>query len=346
MTNMGNMDVLAEIEKHADEILHVCSYHRRDFELAVVRSRPHHIQLVQASLQAPFEASSTAEREIMDRLPTELVSIILRELDVRSFFSFRQVSRRARVLATGLWEYQLVSKYGLEGLRGLLRAELADCFTIDDLYQALLKDKCSTCAAFGGLLFLFTLERTCFSCLQSSAKYRVLALTTFGKLARVSRERVNELSGASLRTVPGLYSILGGPPGRRPKHLVYARKGTKALMNMKSAGASAILRTHEVPVSYRFMAATAHPWYSLETAQLERGVSCKGCHVRLEAGDCVMGVRDTAFSSQGFLSHFSQCDEAQVLWAQSEGGTRPVDEPEFTRRGGWLSQLGSDGLPA
>jgi hypothetical protein len=147
---MSSADVLANIEEHADAILRVCSYHRRDFDLVVVRSRPHDMQLVQGSLQAAFETLPTAGLGILGRLPAELMSMVLRELDILSFFYFRQVNRRARVLSTGLWEYELVSKHGLEGLRGLLRAELAHCFTISDLYRSLITDKCSTCGGFKG----------------------------------------------------------------------------------------------------------------------------------------------------------------------------------------------------
>jgi len=74
----------------------------------------------------------TAKLGIFDHLPVELMFLVLHNLDIRSFFHFRQINRRARVLSAGLYEYQLVSKYGLEGLRGLLRAGLAYSFTIID----------------------------------------------------------------------------------------------------------------------------------------------------------------------------------------------------------------------
>lgn len=67
------------------------------------------------------------------------------------------------------------------------------------------------------------------------------------------------------------------------------------------------------------MAATAYPHYSLEDAKFERGVSCKGCQVRVELVRCGCEDRDQVFSTRGFLFHFSQCMEAQHLWAESEG---------------------------
>ncbi|KAI4864996.1 hypothetical protein F4820DRAFT_312535 [Hypoxylon rubiginosum] len=344
---MSSVDVLADIEKHADAILRVCSYHRRDFDLVVVRSRPHDMRPVQASLQTAFETLPTAELGILGRLPAELMSMVLRELHVRSFFRFRQVNRRARVVSTGLWEYGLVSKHGLEGLRGLLRAELAHLFTIDDLYRSLITDKCLTCGGFGGLLFLFTAGRCCFDCLQSSAHYRVLPPSAFTKLTHISPGRLKRLSGPTLRTVPGIYNMME-TPARRPRYLIFEEKATQTLQAIRAIGEDTIqhLRSRREQLGQRFMAATAYPCCSLNNAKLERGVSCKGCQAGLEVLRCDSDDRDRVFSTRGFLSHFSQCVEAQQLWTESEGGTRPVNEPELTRHCGYFNELGPDGLPA
>lgn len=344
---MNSIDVLADIEKHADAIIRVCSYHR-DFDLVVVRSRPHDMQPVQESLQAAFETLPTADVGILDRLPVEVMSMVLRQLDICSFFHFRQVNRRARVLSSSLWEYKLVSKHGLEGLRGLLRAELAHYFTIDDLYQPLITDKCSTCGGFGGHMFLFTAERCCFTCLQLSGHCRVLTPSTFAKLAHISPSRLNRLLGPNLRTVPGIYNMMERR-ARRPKYLIFEEQATRALLAVSAFSEDAIrnLRSRREQPDHRFMTATAYPCYNLENAQLERGVSCKGCQIRLELlrGD-YSGNPHEVFSTRGFLSHFPQCVEAQDLWTESEGGTLPVNEPELTRRCGYFYMLGSDGLRA
>lgn len=341
-------DIRTDVKKDADAIVRVCSYHRRDFDLVVVRSRPHDMQSVQTSLQAAFETSPTAKLGFFDHLPVELTFMVLCHLDIRSFFHFRQLNRRARVLSTGLHEYQLVSKHGLGGLRGLLRAGLAHYFTIVDLYRPLMTDKCSTCGGFGGLLFLFTAERCCFNCLQSSAHYRVLHPSAFAKLAHMSPSRLLRLSGPALQTVPGTYNMMD-TPARRPKYLMLEEKTTQMLLATKVINQDAIrnLRPRREQPEQRLMTATAYPCYSLENARLERGVSCKGCQVRVELlrGDSHWLARDRTFSIQGFLSHFSECVEAQHLWAESEEGTRPAKEPEMTRRGGFLTPLGLDGLP-
>lgn len=344
---MSKSDLLTDIKGHADKVLQVCSYHRRDFDLVVVRSRPYDMQQIEASLQNAFDRSPTAELGTLGRLPPELISMILRDLDVRSFFYLRQVNQQARVLSTGLWEYRLVSTYGLEGLRGVLRAGLAHCFTINDLYLPLVTNTCTTCGNFGGHLFLFSAERCCFDCLQSVPHFRVLSISTFAKLAHMSSRRLSRLPGLCLRTVPGIYNMMEAP-ARRPMHLIWAEKATETLLGLNKIGEDTAqkLTSHREQPEHRFMVATAYPCYSLEDAKLDRGLSCKGCQVRLEASGGDLADRDRCFSSQGFLSHFSNCMEAQHLWTQSEGGSIQVDEPELTRRSGYFKQLGSDGLPA
>ncbi|KAI1169003.1 hypothetical protein F5B18DRAFT_658069 [Nemania serpens] len=344
---MGTVDFSTDVEEHANTILQVCSYHRRDFDLVVVRSRPHEMQLVQASLQSAFKTLPTASLGILGRLPVELIFLTLYELDIRSFFCFRQVNRQARIISTSLWEYNLVSKHGLEGLRGLLRAELAPYFTISDLYRPLITDKCSTCGAFGGHLFLLTAERCCFDCLLTSARYRVIAPSTLADIASMSPSRLGRLSGQWLRTVPGIYNMMR-TPARRPKHLLLEDKATQALLSNRVIGEDKviILGRRREPKTQRFMAATAYPYYSLEDAKLEPGISCKGCQIRHQRfNDCFIS-RDRVFSTRGFLSHFSLCVEAQHHWAASERGTRPVDEPQITRSCGYFNKLGDDGLPA
>ena len=349
VAKMSSADLSVEVEQHADAILQVCSYHRRDFDLVVIRSRPHEMQLVEASLQSAFEMLPTADLGILDRLPVELISVVLYELDVLSFFYFRQVNQQARIISTGLWRYNLVSRYGLEGLRGLLRAGLAPHFTISDLYQALIIYRCSVCAGFGGHLFLFTVERCCFDCLLSSSHYRVLALHTFAKLANISSGRFHHLSPSrqGLRTVPGVYSMLE-KSARRPKYLVLEKRAIQALFTIRAIKEDAVrrLESRREQQDQRFMAATAYPYHNLEDAKLERGVSCKGCQIRHHRLYDGFLRHDPVFSTGGFLSHFSQCVEAQQLWAASERGSRPVDEPQITRSCGYFNKLGSDGLPA
>ncbi|KAI1141793.1 hypothetical protein F5Y05DRAFT_273872 [Hypoxylon sp. FL0543] len=340
------MTMASDVKKYAEDILRICSYHRRDFDLVLVRSRPHEMQVVQESLQTDFKTPPISGLGVLDRLPPELTSIVLHNLDILSYFRFRQVNRRARVVSTALWEYSLVSKHGLEGLRGLLRADLAQNFTLMDLYRPLIALSCEFCGAFGGFLFLLTATRCCFVCIQTSPKMRVLCTSALAKLTRMSVRRLRRLLRLRLCTVRGYYSMEDRQV-RRPKYLVAEEEAISSLTSLGVLRQDAVQRlaSRTENRNQRLMASTAFAWYDIDTAKIECGVSCKGCQVRVETADGDFGDRDRVFSTTGFLTHFTNCAEAQNLWNESQNGKKPVKEPEFTRRCGYFSTLGSDGLP-
>lgn len=333
------------IEEHSDEILRVCSYHRRDFDLVVVRSRPHETQPVLASITTAWETKPQAYSGWLTLLPPELLSMVILQLDVRSVYRFRQVNSLARSIVTDIQEYSLVARHGLEGLRGLMRAGLAQYHLLRDLYQSLLVQSCTSCGLFGPLLFLFTLERCCFSCLKSSERYHVLAQSTFSSLANVSRTRLSRFPGLLLQTVPGIYNMME-VPARRPKALVSVVKATSMLLagDMISDTIAQTLESRQGQPAHRFMSATAFPYYDFNSATVDPGVSCKGCQIRFDRLRDDPTDRDRSFSRQGFLTHFLECPESSQLWTESQEGKCP--EPEFTRRCGYFSFLGPDGLPA
>lgn len=100
----------------SDAILDVCTYHRRDFDLVVVRSRPHETQRVTKSLQTSFDFPPTSGLGQLDRLPNELLCMVLQNLDLLSYFRFRQINRQARAGSTAVSEYRSVAKHGLEDM--------------------------------------------------------------------------------------------------------------------------------------------------------------------------------------------------------------------------------------
>lgn len=335
------------IQKHGDEVVRVCSYHRRDFDLVVIRSRPHETQPVLASITAAWETRPQADVGRLTLLPPELLSMVILHLDVRSVFRLRQVNSLARSIVTDIQEYDLVVRHGLEGLRGLLRAGLAQDHLLRDLYHSLLVQSCASCGLFGCLLFLFTLERCCFTCLQSSERYHVIAQSTFSSLANVSRTRLSRFPGLLLRTVPGIYNMME-VPARRPKALVPVRKAIRVLLagDMISNATAQKLKLQQGQPAHRFMSATAFPYYDFNSAIVEHGVSCKGCQIRFDKLRDDPTDQDRSFSRQGFLTHFIECQESSQLWTESREGKSQYDEPEFTRRCGYFSSLGPDGLPA
>ena len=100
---------------------------------------------------------------------------------------------------------------------------------------------------------------------------------------------------------------------------------------------------------FRYTATTALPFVNARSKVVEHGVSCKGCQVALERRSLRTPVnyynsrldlysrRNAVYSEEGFLEHFRYCEEAQALWESSARGTASIEEPEFTRQNGHVS---------
>ncbi|KAF4956832.1 hypothetical protein FGADI_3521 [Fusarium gaditjirri] len=329
----------------AATILDVCAYHRRDFDLVLIRSRPHETQAVRESIESAFAASSGAKLGTLDFLPNELLEIILGYLDISSYFRFRHVNRRARSLASDLQQYKSVVRYGMEGFRGMLRAGLATRFTFGDMYRALTAETCTFCKNFGGFLFLPTATRCCFACIENAPELRVEGFIAFKNITKVRMKLLTHHIGYGVKTVPGIYSM-GERPATRPGLLLAEVEAVQILstLGVLTPEAKEVLEIKDEEKDYRFMVSTAYPWYDPNTGQVDSGVSCKGCQIRQETHVAISRDRDDVFSSRGYQSHFETCAEAKALFEESAGGTKTVAEPEFTRRKGYFSTLDLDGL--
>lgn len=90
------------------------------------------------------------------------------------------------------------------------------------------------------------------------------------------------------------------------------------------------------------MASCVLPSFDLRIGQAQNGLSCAGCQVAVEesittfteawAGE----IRDVVYPCEGLLEHFSHCEQAQLLWTSSNGGTRqPPKLPYSCQKGGY-----------
>ena len=79
-----------------DDTIRVCTYHRRDFDLAVTRLNPRVHDAVPDSLARPFNCPAVKTLGQMQILPVEILFEILLCLDLRSLFVFQSTSGLAR----------------------------------------------------------------------------------------------------------------------------------------------------------------------------------------------------------------------------------------------------------
>jgi hypothetical protein len=75
------------------EVIRVTLYHRRDFDLAVARTKPDDHNQVRSPLLRTVCATSTLGD--LETLPLEIIYEICYLLDIWSLFNFRHINRRA-----------------------------------------------------------------------------------------------------------------------------------------------------------------------------------------------------------------------------------------------------------
>lgn len=91
--NDVNEALMDPAESEADAFMRVCCYHRRDFDQILIRPRPHEKEsdILPLLMIAPSPPPPPS-LGLLDRLPVELVSLVLETLSVASFFRLRQAS--------------------------------------------------------------------------------------------------------------------------------------------------------------------------------------------------------------------------------------------------------------
>ncbi|KAF4121549.1 hypothetical protein GMORB2_1957 [Geosmithia morbida] len=304
----------------ADIIVDTCSYHRRDFDMALIRSPPHETSPVQPSLYTAFDNPPASDMGLLGRLPLELFWVVLGQVDVQSHFRLRHVNRQARAAVTAMSEYRCVAQHGHEGLRGAFRTGVASVLGMTDLYAALVRERCHLCGLFGGFLYIPSAARCCFVCIERHPDLRVMATSSFARaVALTTGQLVRELGPCGgLRTVPGTYD-LAALPSRRPRALLPVNPAIRCLVSRRLMDRSEIaplLKRTEI-ANQRFMVSTAFPWYDPVTGRPESGVSCKACVGRIQAREDDRYHHRRVFTRAGFLEHFERCRDAQCLWNQT-----------------------------
>lgn len=324
----------------ADGIIRAAAYHRRDYDLAVIWFSPADYQDVRASIQtSTAQTSSTG----LGKLPYELVSAILHELDLVSLFRMRHVSKPFKAAVHSLFEYKIAVPHGFDAFRALLVTRLARHYTLKTFYDLLCQEKCSLCGLFGGFLFLPTRLRCCFQCLNKAQETRVDTVASI--MQELGDTMGKEAQRWKFRRIPGKYTMNECQYDHRislapifPPAPLLGDTATQQLQQLLRPPAWS-------PAKFRFMACCRLPFYDRQRGTTEDGVSCAGCQLDLQQkmlscrfGHPASALRDRVYSRAGFLDHFQSCESAQMLWESSERGTiEPLELPEWVRREGYFS---------
>ncbi|GKZ31437.1 hypothetical protein AbraIFM66950_012047 [Aspergillus brasiliensis] len=348
-----------------EDVIRALSYHRRDFDMAVIRIKPKDNLSVQPGItNPPNRPFNPAIPGLLDRLPLEILLSIIPDLDIQSIFSLRRVNARTRDIISSLKTYQQVTTHALSLMCALLRTNLAQWYTLQDIVDVLHTRECTICGGeFGGFVSLPPpkLTRCCYSCIQQKAQigrrvvdpftrrfsieqdHELITLSEAHNLYGISPAVLRRESVPIMKTLRGVYTM--NETERKKQHsLVYDKRVRELSINHKRGipWSDTYRRGREMFLRW-CMATTAVPYVDPETGEVERGVSCKGCQSHFEEissrprnfGD-LSASRDKVYSRAGFLMHFRECRWARRLWEASEGGTVPVWESKFVRLGGYM----------
>lgn len=334
-------------EKHSDAIVRTIAHHREDFDRTVIWFSPQQHAQVRPWIAKPFQRTpETGLGGLLDRLPLEVLHHIMSDMDMHTFFKFRQVNLRLRDTADSLHQYQMVAAHGLNAFCALLRTKLARDVTLSTFYDGLCTKACSFCGEFGGFVKLMTWTRCCFTCFQESGT-SLWPLAGLGKRHHLTRAEMRGLR--SFKTLPGHYMLeqrlIKGRVTVTPlKEVlrVYDQDPTRP-EPLEGPSLSWCLRNLK---KFAFMEVAALPYLDQRTGKVERGICCAGCQFAFDQEilsyadpfgkwNTKEKPKDKIYSEDSILRHFKWCKYAQQMWETTAGGARPAEMPATVEREVW-----------
>ena len=174
--------------------------------------RPNHLLKAMITIPNPPRASNATLDDrsssigCLDRLPFEIVHIILSMLDVQSVTRVASVSIRGGALVRSHPAYRDMMGFAPEAMAALGKTGLIGIHSLTKLHATLRSERCVCCREYGAFLFLPTCERCCWQCLRLSPSLRMLPPKEARKYFRLSQGHLERLPIIS--SIPGSYGIL------------------------------------------------------------------------------------------------------------------------------------------
>ena len=332
-----------------ERMIEILTYHNKAPDREMIICPLYHNRVPQIADKGSHPSIGT-----FDLLPFEIVQQLVQDLDLESVLTFRQVNSRSKAIVESLLSYQRLKAYVPNAFPVLLLTGLQRFFSLRQLFGALRTEKCDGCGEFGPFLFWPTCSRRCYTCLSHDDSLRVISASAAKACYGLSTKDLRKLPTLQVlaeKRGDGEDANLGR--GRR-RNLVseeqvvalgIAKYGTRA--NMKDFvnglfqekmtaynqrklkwdnGGATRGRRPQKPRSLtndfdsRGMRSYPFPFLDSRDKSVHHGISCKGCQKNYRTSPrsdaAARRKKDTAFSESGFLKHFKECAEAQLIWMQ------------------------------
>ncbi|KAI0532882.1 F-box domain-containing protein [Xylaria digitata] len=188
----------------------------------------------------PMRASCASSLGLLDRLPLELISIVLSMLDMQSIARFASLSFQGNAFVQSHRTYRELVKFAPQTLWALGKVGLIGLHSAVQLHTALRTDRCVSCLEYGAFLFLPTCERCCWECLCYNPLLRAISPTQVKRYFGLDERDLEQLP--DFYVIPGKYGI-SSKPAPEPRRLisVAAAKRLGLMVHGSVAGLTKIL---------------------------------------------------------------------------------------------------------
>ncbi|KAJ5087581.1 hypothetical protein N7456_011197 [Penicillium angulare] len=165
-----------------------------------------------ASLRQPAELDLLARSStlgVLNRLPPEIITIILDMLDIQSMFRFSMSSYMGYAYVHSHRKYRDLITVALHPVASLVKLRVVHLHSVRELHGALRSGKCTYCPEYGAFLSLLSSERCCWECLGTNPSLKLISGASIRQYFALSEEELYQLPG--LRNMPGISHMVADP---------------------------------------------------------------------------------------------------------------------------------------
>lgn len=141
----------------------------------------------------------------LDRLPPEVLVMILDYLDFLSLSRISQTSLLGKDIVEGMAAYRDMMQHAPESLTALGRTGLLSFHSASLLHQTLRSRMCVSCYDSGAFLLLPTCERVCFECVYRNSALRVMRVNDAKAVFGLKEVHLRKIP--ILRNIPREYGV-------------------------------------------------------------------------------------------------------------------------------------------
>ena len=223
----------------------------------------------------PRARNETTSLGRLDRLPLEILHMVSRSISYLDAINLGRTNSAATSVLLSLPEYKNLTQHAPEILNGLQITELAQHFTLLQVYNVLTSSRCTFCRRFGGYVSLPSLQRCCVACGEHHIELMPISRNVARRDFGVDRKTIKTLP--QMHTVRGVYGTSDGRTHFYVKDLVLVSQDVARSNGCRTQHEKTIFANDMSRVSQRHMAIAPMAYLNLKSGKTETGLRCKAC---------------------------------------------------------------------